>query len=164
MSSPETPTKLRIAISGGGLAGAAIANALFRQPHLDVHVYESAAEFMESGQAVGIAINAQRALSMIVPDAEDLFQRAGAIPKSSTRIMIVGTWKPPLGRCKVVMRAARSSTAKPAMSIQRIQTLGALFADSDADVRNRAPGLPQEPKSLTSRRRKRVTRSTVRFY
>lgn len=90
MASSEAPSKLRIAISGGGLAGAAIANALFRQPHLDVHVYESAKEFSESGNAIGIAINAQRALSMIVPDADNLYRRVQAMQKSSTRIMIVG--------------------------------------------------------------------------
>ncbi|KAI4150841.1 MAG: hypothetical protein LQ340_003864 [Diploschistes diacapsis] len=90
MASSEAPSKLRIAISGGGLAGAAIANALFRQPHLDVHVYESAKEFSESGNAIGIAINAQRALSMIVPDADNLYRRVQAMQKSSTRFRTSG--------------------------------------------------------------------------
>ena len=91
MSAPGQTRKLRIAISGGGLAGAAIANALFRQPHLDVHVYESAPEFSERGAAIGLGINAQRALALIVPDVKELLQKAGAVSKSSTRIMIVST-------------------------------------------------------------------------
>lgn len=45
------PQKLRIAISGGGLAGAAIACALYQQPHIRVDVYESAPEFSEKGMA-----------------------------------------------------------------------------------------------------------------
>ncbi|KAF2228799.1 FAD/NAD(P)-binding domain-containing protein [Viridothelium virens] len=80
--------KLRVAVTGGGLAGAAIANALFRQPHLDVHIYESAPEFSERGQAIGLAVNAQRALARLLPDAEDVFQRAGAVPMHSTRILM----------------------------------------------------------------------------
>lgn len=81
--------KLRVAVNGGGLAGAAIVNALFRQPHLDVHIYESAPEFSERGQAIGLAINAQRALARLLPDAENVLQRAGAVPMHSTRILMV---------------------------------------------------------------------------
>ncbi|KAL9621525.1 MAG: hypothetical protein Q9160_004055 [Pyrenula sp. 1 TL-2023] len=62
---------MRVAVTGGGLAGAAIINALFREPHLDVHKFESASEFSERGQAIGLAINAQRALARLLPDAED---------------------------------------------------------------------------------------------
>ncbi|KAL9105642.1 MAG: hypothetical protein Q9227_009221 [Pyrenula ochraceoflavens] len=80
--------KLRIAVTGGGLAGAAIANALFRQLHLDVHIYESALEFSERGQAIGLAINAQRALARLLPDDEAVLQRAGAVTMHSTRIIM----------------------------------------------------------------------------
>ena len=82
--------KLRIAISGGGLAGAALANALINYPHLDVNIYESASEFSERGAAVGIATNAQKALEAIVPSAKELLDRAGAVSMNSTRLMIVG--------------------------------------------------------------------------
>ena len=59
MGQSSTPNhKLRIAISGGGLAGATLANALVKHPHLDVHVYESALEFSERGASVGLALNA----------------------------------------------------------------------------------------------------------
>ncbi|KAI9666324.1 MAG: hypothetical protein M1821_004259 [Bathelium mastoideum] len=81
--------KLRIAVSGGGLAGAALANVLFRQEHLEVQLFESAPQFSERGQAIGVAINAQRALAHLVPDAEDLLTRAGAVPMHSTRLLMV---------------------------------------------------------------------------
>ena len=88
----NTPTplrKLRVAISGGGLAGATLANALLDQPHLDVHIYESAPEFSERGAAVGLAVNAQRALSEIIPCVSELLDKAGAVSMKSTRLVIV---------------------------------------------------------------------------
>ena len=81
--------KLRIAITDCGLAGATLANALLDQPHLDIHIYESAPEFFERGAAVGLAVNAQRALAEIIPSAHKLLDRAGAVPMNSTRIVIV---------------------------------------------------------------------------
>lgn len=56
-----------IAISGVGLAGASLIHALVKNPHLDVHIFESAAAFKESGAAVGIARNALAALDLIAP-------------------------------------------------------------------------------------------------
>ncbi|KAH7408781.1 hypothetical protein DE146DRAFT_786177 [Phaeosphaeria sp. MPI-PUGE-AT-0046c] len=82
--------KIQVAVSGGGLAGAAIALALYKQPHIELNVYESAPEFSEKGMAIGMAINAQRALSKLVPDVDEMFQRAGAITMNSTRIMLAG--------------------------------------------------------------------------
>ena len=76
--------KIRIAISGGGLAGAAIARALYQQRHIELNVYEGAPVFSEKGMAIGLAINAQQALSQLVPDAEDLLQRAGAVTLNSS--------------------------------------------------------------------------------
>ena len=81
--------KLSIAISGGGLAGATLANALVHQPHLEVNVYESAPEFSERGAAVGLAGNAQRSLQAIIPSAEELLNKAGAVSMNSTRVVIV---------------------------------------------------------------------------
>ena len=89
MANADFHQKPRIAISGGGLAGAAITNALINIPHLEVHVYESAPEFSERGAAVGLAINAQRALETIVPSAADLLSRAGAVSMNSTRLVVV---------------------------------------------------------------------------
>ncbi|KAK0716926.1 hypothetical protein B0T26DRAFT_645322 [Lasiosphaeria miniovina] len=81
--------KFRIAIIGGGLAGATLANALFRIPYLDAHVYESSATFSERGAAVGLSANAQQALEMIiVPSSKELLERAGAVPMNSSRAVL----------------------------------------------------------------------------
>lgn len=56
--------QIRIAISGGGLAGAALLHALLPFPHLDVHIFESAPAFKEAGQAVGITRNALTSLDL----------------------------------------------------------------------------------------------------
>jgi salicylate hydroxylase len=91
--------KIRVAISGGGLAGAAAARALLHQSHLEVHIYESAPEFSERGLGIGMAINAQRAMKHLVGDVDDFFSRAGAVSMNSTRIMMVRnthcSWTPP---------------------------------------------------------------------
>lgn len=81
--------KIQVAISGGGLAGAAIARALYQHTHIQVDIYESATEFSEKGMAIGMAINAQRALEKLVPDVDEMFMRAGAVTINSTRIMLV---------------------------------------------------------------------------
>ncbi|KAH7076915.1 hypothetical protein BKA63DRAFT_510996 [Paraphoma chrysanthemicola] len=80
--------KIQIAISGGGLADAAIARALYKQAHVQINVYESAPEFSEKGMAICMAINAQRALAKLVPDVEEMFRRAGAVTINSSRIML----------------------------------------------------------------------------
>lgn len=87
---PET-LSIKIAVIGGGLAGATIANALLRYTHLDVHVYESAPEFSERGAAVGLADDAQRALKQVmgVTEAKVLLEKAGAVVQASTRLCIV---------------------------------------------------------------------------
>lgn len=79
---------LRVAISGGGLAGASLVHALIKHPHLDVHVFESAAEFKESGAAVGIARNALAALDLIGPSAAESLKRAGAVPQLGVRFKL----------------------------------------------------------------------------
>jgi salicylate hydroxylase len=82
--------KIRIAIIGGGLAGATAANALFQLPHVEVHVFESAPAFSERGAAVGINANAQAALRQILPDAPGMLDKAGAVPMNFTRTILVG--------------------------------------------------------------------------
>jgi salicylate hydroxylase len=84
--------KIQIAVSGGGLAGAAIARALYQQAHVQVDVYECAPEFSEKGMAIGMAINAQRALGKLVPDVEEMFARAGTVTINSSRIMLVSRY------------------------------------------------------------------------
>ncbi|KAH7082303.1 hypothetical protein FB567DRAFT_630703 [Paraphoma chrysanthemicola] len=80
--------KIKIAISGGGLAGAAIARALYKHANVQVDVYESAPEFSEKGMAIGMAVNAQRALEKLVPDADEMFTRVGAVTINSSRIIL----------------------------------------------------------------------------
>ena len=60
--------RLRIAIIGGGIPGATLVNALFDQPHLDIHIFESAPEISERGAAVGLTVNA--------PSGPDQWSRA----------------------------------------------------------------------------------------
>ncbi|KAI0146124.1 hypothetical protein GGR57DRAFT_479581 [Xylariaceae sp. FL1272] len=79
---------LRIAISGGGLAGASLMQALRPYPHLDVHIFESAPAFKEAGLAIGVTRNAQAALDLIGPPAPELLKRAGAVPMQGVRFMI----------------------------------------------------------------------------
>jgi len=89
LPNPTPPRRLRIAVSGGGLAGATLMNALLKHPHLDPHIYESAAEFSERGAAVGLSINAQRALSEIGEPVRMALDKAGAVGMHSTRQVLV---------------------------------------------------------------------------
>ncbi|XDG02251.1 hypothetical protein ABKA04_001866 [Annulohypoxylon sp. FPYF3050] len=81
------PSPIRIAIIGGGVAGASLIHALMKHPHLDVHIFESATEFKEAGMAFGIARNAQAALELMGPEAGQFLKRAGAVPMKGVRIM-----------------------------------------------------------------------------
>ncbi|KAI2629554.1 hypothetical protein GGR54DRAFT_267508 [Hypoxylon sp. NC1633] len=79
---------IRVAISGGGLAGASLLRALIDFPHLDVHIFESAAAFKEAGLAIGVTRNAQAALDLMGSWAPELLKRAGAVPMRGVRFMI----------------------------------------------------------------------------
>ncbi|WP_288406376.1 NAD(P)-binding protein, partial [uncultured Acinetobacter sp.] len=50
--------KVRIALVGGGIAGVALAANLFKQPHLDVCLYEAAPQFSEIGAGISFGANA----------------------------------------------------------------------------------------------------------
>jgi salicylate hydroxylase len=79
---------IRIAISGGGLAGASLVHALLQYPNTDAHIFESAAEFKEAGAAVGVTRNALAALDLIGPSAAQCLERAGAVPLRGVRFML----------------------------------------------------------------------------
>lgn len=83
--------RIRVAIIGGGLAGAALANALIQFTHIDLHLYESAPEFSERGAAVGLSGNALEALRHILPSSRELLAKAGAVSMNSSRVMIVSS-------------------------------------------------------------------------
>ena len=82
------PQRIRVAINGGGLAGACLLHALLPYAHLDVHIFESAAVFNEAGLAIGIARNALAALDLIGPSAAQCLERAGAVPMVRVRFML----------------------------------------------------------------------------
>jgi len=82
---------LKIAIIGGGVAGAVLANALLKHDHLQIDVFESAPEFSERGAAVGIAANGQTALAEIGGAVADVIERAGGVTMSSSRLVMVHT-------------------------------------------------------------------------
>lgn len=82
---------IRIAIIGGGIGGASLANALMRIPHIQIDVYEAGPAFSERGAAIGLSINAIHALQHILPnkdDARQLLAAAGGVPMNSTRAML----------------------------------------------------------------------------
>ncbi|KAI1455162.1 salicylate hydroxylase [Annulohypoxylon moriforme] len=84
MSQPH----IHVAIIGGGLAGATLANALIKVPHLDIDLYESAPEFSERGAAVTLGPYAQKALQHILPSVKETLKRAGGVPKPYSRMVL----------------------------------------------------------------------------
>ncbi|KAM7185745.1 hypothetical protein V8F20_011682 [Naviculisporaceae sp. PSN 640] len=88
----ETPGhKIRIAIIGGGIGGASLANALMRIPRIHIDVFEAGPTFSERGAAIGLSTNAILALQHILPnkdDARKLLAAAGGVPMNSTRIVL----------------------------------------------------------------------------
>ncbi|KAI2637704.1 salicylate hydroxylase [Hypomontagnella submonticulosa] len=80
--------RIRVAIIGGGLAGATLANALINLPHLDLNLYESAPEFSERGAAVTLGPYAQKALQQILPSVKETLKRAGGVPKPHSRTVL----------------------------------------------------------------------------
>lgn len=78
--------KIRISISGGGLAGASLFRALLQHAHLDVHIFESAPEFKEAGAAVGTTRNALAALDLM--GFMPCLERAGAVSMLGARMFL----------------------------------------------------------------------------
>lgn len=102
--------KIRVAVIGGGLAGACVANALFNKPQLDVHVYEAAPEFSERGAAIGISAGGMEALNAFLPSALDLVVgRAGGVEKDASRMMFVSTHQRHDGSCRLDTKKLGSS-------------------------------------------------------
>jgi salicylate hydroxylase len=80
---------IKVAVIGGGLAGATLMNALLKHSHIDAEIFESAIEFSERGAAVGIAHNGQAALNEIGHTVADALDRAGAVVMASSRMYMV---------------------------------------------------------------------------
>lgn len=87
----QTSRRIRVAIAGGGIAGATLFYALRQHTHLDVHIFEAAPKFREDGASVGIHHNAFKALELISPDAVACIEAAGAFKLDGfTASMAVG--------------------------------------------------------------------------
>lgn len=82
----SSDNKIRIAILGGGLAGAATFRGLTKNPRLQVDIFESAPTFREQGVAIGFNQNACRALTLL--DLKEHLKVAGAVQIRSMRLMI----------------------------------------------------------------------------
>ena len=81
---------IEVAVIGGGLAGAALANALLKYSHINMNIFESASTFSERGAAVGMDVNAQLALSEIGGPLTNVVERAGGVVMTSSRVLVVG--------------------------------------------------------------------------
>lgn len=84
MASTDKP--VRIAILGGGLAGAATCKGLVKHPNLRVDIFESAPEFREKGQAIGFNHNAIWALKLL--DLKKCLDAAGAVELNAVHFMM----------------------------------------------------------------------------
>lgn len=79
---------IKIAITAGGLAGACPFHALLDHAHLDMHIFESAVEFKQTGAAIGLPRNALSALDLIGASTVQCLERTGAVPMRGVRFML----------------------------------------------------------------------------
>ena len=119
---------IRIAIIGGGLAGASLIKALIKFSHLDVHIYEAATEFKETGMAVGVARNAQAALELIGPSAAKCLDQAGAVPMRGVKILSAQGEGVPIGEVDEITQGKRLTSI-----VHRAELLQVLLADVPKD-------------------------------
>ncbi|KAI6089208.1 FAD/NAD(P)-binding domain-containing protein [Hypoxylon rubiginosum] len=111
----SSPSTIRVAIIGGGLAGAALLRGLLRYPHIAVDMYESRPAFREEGPGLSFTTSTQAILAAIDPELELCLDRAGAVstsfevrtasgPHTGRRIEVNGLEAP--GAKKIVGRQA----------------------------------------------------------
>lgn len=75
----NSPSAIRVAIIGGGLAGAALLRGLLRYPHLTIDMYEPRPTFRDEGPGLAFTSRAQYILAAIDPELEYCLDRAGAV-------------------------------------------------------------------------------------
>ncbi|OTB09868.1 hypothetical protein K445DRAFT_17229 [Daldinia sp. EC12] len=91
----SSPSKIRVAIIGGGLAGAAVLRGLLRYPHIAVDMYESRPTFRDEGPGLVFSTRALHILAAIDPELEHCLDRAGAVLTTSETRVATG---PDVGR------------------------------------------------------------------
>ncbi|OTA96764.1 hypothetical protein M434DRAFT_392468 [Hypoxylon sp. CO27-5] len=70
---------IRVAIIGGGLAGATVLRGLLRYPHIAVDMYDSRPTFRDEGPGLDFTTKTQTVLAAIDPELVQCLDRAGAV-------------------------------------------------------------------------------------
>lgn len=65
--------RIKIALVGGGIGGLCLAAGLIKQPHLDVHIYESVPEYKDIGAGLALHLNAIKAMDLIGPQVKKAY-------------------------------------------------------------------------------------------
>jgi len=71
MAPADAPIK--IALVGGGIGGLCLAAGLVKQPHIDVHVYESVPEYKDIGAGLALHMNAIKGMDLIGPQVKKAY-------------------------------------------------------------------------------------------
>ncbi|KAI0835344.1 FAD/NAD(P)-binding domain-containing protein [Hypoxylon sp. FL0890] len=81
--------RVRIAIIGGGLAGATLANALTRNRRIEVQIYESAPDFSGQSGVIELSHLALQAMEGIIPSAVEMLKaKVGASVMDEAHVVL----------------------------------------------------------------------------
>ncbi|KAI1137633.1 FAD/NAD(P)-binding domain-containing protein [Hypoxylon sp. FL0543] len=86
----SSPSTIRVAIIGGGLAGAILLRGLLRYPHIAADLYESRPALRDDGPGLAFASSTRAVLSAIDPELEQCLNRSGAVALTSETRMASG--------------------------------------------------------------------------
>lgn len=64
---------IKVVILGGGIAGLSLGAGLIKQPHIDVHIYESVQKYQDVGAGLALHLNAIKAMILIGPELRDAY-------------------------------------------------------------------------------------------
>lgn len=83
----ESPSTVRVAIIGGGIASAALLRGILRHSHIAADIYEAQPSFKVEGPTVTLTSAAEEILRKLDPSLEDCLSRAEAVyATTETRI------------------------------------------------------------------------------